>query len=88
MKCYVVRIERGTDTAIVNWIIEIETYITNSILIKSWNRLIIGRIAEKHFDDVKPFLALDCCSLRDKIKHIFDELNTVQSCLYEIRRAT
>lgn len=48
----------------------------------------VSRIAGRHFDEVKPFLALDYFSLRNKLVHIFDRQNTVQLCLNEISRAT
>ena len=64
-----------------------ETYfITNSIRRRSWVDLIIGRISGKHFDEVKPFISLDYCALREKLVHIFHEPNTVQSSLQELGR--
>ncbi|MCP6769609.1 hypothetical protein NL529_32655, partial [Klebsiella pneumoniae] len=48
--------------------------------------LIIGRISGTHFDEVKPFLSLGNCALRDKLVHIFNEPNTVQSSLQELGR--
>jgi hypothetical protein len=64
-----------------------ETYfVTNSIRRRSWVGLIIGRISGTHFDEVKPFLSLGYCALRDKLVHIFHEPNTVQSSLQELGR--
>lgn len=66
-KCDVVRFERGTDTSIVLWLFQIErNFITNSIRGKSYVLLINKRIAEKHFDEVKPFMTLEYFSIRDK----------------------
>lgn len=66
-----------------------ETYfIMNSNRIKLWEGLIIGRIAVKHFDEVKPFLSLYYCALREKLVHIFNKPNTMQYSFQEIYKVT
>lgn len=81
-KCDVFWFKRGTDTLIINYIIQMKTYfITNLIRSRSWVDLIIRRINGKHFDEVKPFLSLNYSALQEKFVHRSHEPNTVQSFL-------